>query len=115
MKKNNFNEVSMNEVINALWLRLAADQLSRTASSGDSKKIAYLVDMRNELSANDRRRIPIYLAITMGIYGPKGLKRWLKDKEIFSEEEVGILCKDYRNIERARLSRTPSLPVVLDY
>lgn len=100
MKTKNPTKEEMNQAINALWYKFAGDMLSRIASSGDSKKIAYLEDMRNEIRANDRRRIPLYLAITMGIYGHKGLKRWLTEIEIFSDEEVEILCKDYRRIAK---------------
>lgn len=100
-----------NEAINALWFRFADDMLSRIAnnqlsfgddSSDNSEQITYLEKMKNDLLANNRTYFPIYLMV-LHLYDAKGLKKWLtriKDDEIFSDEEVEILCKDCRRIER---------------
>jgi hypothetical protein len=97
-----------NEAINALWYKFASDMLSRIKtnklsfgdSSDCSKQIDSLKDMRNDLFANDRSKFPFYLMI-LHLYDAKGLKKWLTEIEIFSYEEVEILCKDCRRIERA--------------
>ena len=36
MKKSKITKKKMNEIINALWFKFAADQLSRTASNYES-------------------------------------------------------------------------------
>lgn len=102
----------MNQVINGLWYKFAGDMLSRTASnyesniwgnyetSDDEWYFATLVNMCSDLVANRRSQIPKYLR-TMAIEDANDLKNWLdwlKEQEILSDEEVEILCNDYKMI-----------------
>ena len=56
--------------------------------------------MCSDLVANNRRQIPYYLRV-MAIDDANALRSWLdylKESEIFSDEEVEILCNDYKMI-----------------
>lgn len=112
MKQKNLTKKQMSEIINGLWFKFAADQLSRTAhnyvsdicgnyeTSHHEWYFVTLKDMCSDLVANNRRHIPYYLRV-MAIYDANDLKNWLdylKDEEIFSDKEVEILCNDYRRI-----------------
>jgi len=112
MKKNNFNEERTNEVINALWLKLFADNISRTASNNltniytnfdgliDYMSIDVMMDACSDVMSNDRSRIPHYLK-KVWIDDSNALRIWLKhlkDDELFSDEEMELLYNDYRSI-----------------
>lgn len=106
------NEVRINEVINALWLKLFADNLSRTASNNltniytnfdgliDYMSIDVMMDACSDVMSNDRSQIPHYLK-KVCIDNSNQLKIWLKhlkDRALFSDEEVELLYNDYKMI-----------------
>lgn len=106
------NEVRTNEVINALWLKVFADNLSRSASnylsyiynksdtSIDSSIINAVIGACSDLMADDRSNIPNYLK-RMYICNANELENWLdflKDGELLSDEDVELLMYDYRSI-----------------
>ena len=113
METNVKEQERRHSVINALWLRLAADNLSRTTDNylstmhdnpdnlfHYSGQIGSLVDMCNDLLANDRSLIPHYLKKAY-ISNYKELSSWLdylEKHDIFSEKEVEILYDDYKSL-----------------
>ena len=110
----------MSEIINALWFKFAAYHISTSANNklthicyndlgasfGASIEIDNMVKMCNDLVANklvgnNRSRLPLYLGM-MDIENSNDLRNWLdflKEEEIFSDEQVEILLNDYKSLD----------------
>ena len=116
MNKFNVNpeiedSIRIENITNALWLKVFADNLSRSVSNNlsciydksdtsiYSSMIDAVIDACSDLLANDRSLIPHYLR-KMYICNDNELRSWLnylKKEEILSDENVELLMYDYRS------------------